>query len=352
MALSTTDAAATEHAREISCANCGAPVEYLEGESVISCTYCGTTSMLAGFDKIVKVEAHYVLPAKQAKQQVRGAVIEWMKTGWLKAADLAEQSTFSRFDGLVLPFWVVKSRAQTFWSGKNRRSRTVGSGDKRRTETYWEPTSGEFSEEYNWSVYARENPEEFWGIKSLNPGGKSVEADWGKFFLGFGLGSKSSGESDLLEGKEKFDLSKVEGMHIVNGQITQERAEQKGRDEISVLHRKITDKKATRVTDCDTTVDIQGVDLIYVPLWQVGYDYKGKPYRILINGHTGKVITGEAPVGKWDKVVILSVIMAVIAGIFALIAHLGEVPAMWIGTGVASGIAILHVVWTALFSRG
>ena len=41
--------------KEISCTNCGAPVPYLEGESVLTCEYCGSTSMLAGFDKIVKV---------------------------------------------------------------------------------------------------------------------------------------------------------------------------------------------------------------------------------------------------------------------------------------------------------
>jgi DNA-directed RNA polymerase subunit RPC12/RpoP len=286
------DASSTAHKKEINCSNCGAPVEYIEGESVLSCGYCGTSSMLAGFDKIVRVEAHYVLAARKQKPEIRAGIAEWMKTGWLKAADLADEASFSQFDGIVLPFWVVKARAQTFWSGKNRRTRTTGSGDNKRTETYWEPTSGEFSEEYNWSVYARENLEEYWGLNAMNPGSKSVQADWGKFFLGFGMGSKGSGKSNLLEGKEKFDLSLIKEMEIVNGQITQERAELQGRNDMITLHRRLAGKKATQITDCDTTVDIVGVDLVYVPLWEVAYNYKGKPYRILANGHTGDVITG------------------------------------------------------------
>jgi hypothetical protein len=308
--------------------------------------------MLAGFDKIVKVESHFVLPAKLDQAGVRQSVMSWMQQGWLKAADLAEKANFDQIEGVVLPFWVVKARARTFWSGMNRRTRTVGSGDNKRTETYWEPTSGDFSEEHNWSVYAREKQDEYWGMQALNPGGKSVEADWGKFFLGFGMGSKSSGKRNLLQGKEAFDLEKVRDMKVINGQITQERAEQKGRDDIIVLHRQKAEKRATRITDCDTTVDIQGVDLIYVPLWQVGYHYRGRSYRILADGHSGEVITGQAPVGKWDKVVVLSIIMAVLAIIFGVIAYFAKEPLWWIGTGASAGIAVLYAAWTGLLSKG
>ncbi|HUT99957.1 MAG TPA: hypothetical protein VM425_00805 [Myxococcota bacterium] len=347
-----TDASSTEHKKEIGCTNCGAPIEYVEGESVLTCAYCGSSSMLAGFDKIVKVEAHYVLPARLSKQEIRNGVVEWMNKGWLKAADLADKASFSKFDGIVLPFWVVKAKAQTFWSGKNKRTRTTGSGDNRRSETYWEPVSGDFAEDYNWSVYARENPEEFWGMGALNPGSKAVQADWGKFFLGFGMGSKSSAAADLLAGKQKFDLESIKDLKVINGQITQERAEQKGRDDMTTLHRRMAGKKATQISDCDTSVDIQGVDLVYVPLWEVIYNYKGRANRMLVNGHTGEVIAGEAPVGKWDKVVVLSIIMLILAAVFGLLAHFANLPKMWIGTGVTAGAALLYGVWTALFSKG
>ncbi len=338
--------------REINCKNCGAPVPYMEGEAVLHCEYCGTATMLAGFDKIVKVEAHYVLPMRADRAAVQAKAREWLSSGFWKAADLADKAVYEKFEGIVLPFWVVKTRARTFWSGMNKRTRTVGSGDDKRTETYWEPTSGDFAEEYNWTVYAREDEDEYWGLSALNPGSKAIEADWGNFFLGFGTGSKSSGESDLLEGAERFSLQAVRDMRVINGQITQQRAEQRGQDDITTLHRKLSDSKATRITDCDTAVDVQGTDLVYLPLWQVGYRYRGRPYKLLVNGHSGEVISGQAPVGRWDKVVMLSIIMGVVALVFSLIAILAEAPLMWIGTGAASGIVGLYALWTALFSKG
>lgn len=342
----------TAATREISCSNCGAPVRYVPGEAVLTCAYCGTSTMLAGHDRIVRVESHWVLPARLDREEVRRRVTDWMRRGWLKAADLAEKADFQRIEGLVLPFWVVRGRAQTFWAGMNRRTRTVGSGDNRRSETYWEPTSGDFSEEVGWSIYAREDTREFWGLEALNPGGKAVQADWGKFFLGFGMGSRESRQSDLLEGKEPFSLDKVQGLRVVNGQVTQERAEQNGRDQIIAHHRRLAEGKATRITDCDTTITVAGVDLVYVPLWHVDYTYRGRPYRTLVNGTSGEVITGEAPVGKWDKVVVLSMVMGVVALVFGLVAALAEMPALWIGTGAAAGLAALYALWTALFSRG
>jgi hypothetical protein len=165
------------------------------------------------------------------------------------------------------------------------------------------------------------------------------------------MGSKSSGKSNLLEGKESFALDKVREMKVLNGQITQERAERKGRDDIIALHRKTAEGKVTRITDCDTTVDVTGVDLVYLPLYQVAYTYRGKSYRILVNGHAGEVITGEAPVGKWDKVVILSIFMAILAAIFGLLAYFADIPALWAGTGVSVAIAVLYGVWTGVWRK-
>ena len=338
--------------RTIECSNCGAPIEYLEGESVLTCAYCGTAATLAGFDKIVRVEAHYLLPARADRQKVHQSVLEWMGSGWLKAADLAERATITNFDGVVLPFWVVKTSARTFWSGRNKKTRSVGSGDNRRSETYWEPVSGDFSRDYQWAVFAREDEEAFWGLEALNPGARSVQADWGRFFLGFGLGSRQSRGTTLLEGVEKFDLGQVAGMKVYNGQVPQTRAEENARAQIVARHRQEAERLADRITDCDTTLEISGVDLVYVPLWQIVYQYRGRTYRILASGHDGQVIAGQAPVGKWDKVVILSAIMAVLATACGLVAYLGEVPAAWIGTGSAVAVAMLFALWTGLFSKG
>lgn len=335
-------------AGSVECKNCGAPLEYAQGEAVLHCTYCGTATMLAGAGGIVRVEAHSVLPIQVERGQVQARTHEWLSKGFWKAADLAERAVYEQVEGVALPFWVVKTRARTYWSGMDRRTRTTGSGDSKRTETYWEPTSGEFAEEYHWTVFAREDEDEVWGLSALNPGGHATEADWGRFFLGFGTGTKSSRKSDLLDGAEPFSLQAVADMRVVNGQITQAQAEQRGETDIGDLHRKRTEGKATRITDCDTSVDIRGCELVHLPVWQVVYRYRNKPYQLLVNANSGEVIAGQAPVGKWDKVVMLAIVMGVLAVILAGIALLADAPDFWFGSGAAAGAVGIYALWTAI----
>ncbi|MBN1433316.1 hypothetical protein JW921_01060 [Candidatus Fermentibacterales bacterium] len=332
---------------EISCTNCGAPVPYLEGESVLTCGYCGTTSMIAGFDKIVRVESHYVLPAQHNEDGARAKIFAWMKKGMFKARNLADTARWTGSDGLVLPFWVVKNTATTNWRGMNKKTRTVGSGKQQKREEYWEPASGQFTEEYSWPIYAREDEASLWGMEALKPGRPKVKADWGRFFLGFGMGSSSSGKTDLLEGREEFDLEKIRGMKILNGQIPQKRAEDLARNDVINLHADKAKSRATRITDCDTTVSVLGVDLVYVPLWEFEYQWEGSPYHVLVNGNTGDIIAGEAPVGPWSKVTMLSIYMAILAVLSALLVKDGG----WIGSIVFAAIAVGYGLWTAFLRK-
>ena len=336
----------------VECKNCGAPLDYASGEAVLHCTYCGTATMLAGFDEIVRVEAHKVLPVQIARDQVQARTREWLSKGFWKAADLAERAIYEQVEGVALPFWVVKTRARTYWSGMDRRTRTVRRGGTKQSEVYWEPTSGEFADEYHWTVYAREDEDEVWGLAALNPGARSTEADWGKFFLGFGTGSKSSGKSDLLAGTQPFSLEAMAGMRVINGQRTQAQAEQRSETDIGDLHRTQAKGRATRITDCDTSVDMRGCELVYLPVWKVEYRYHSRPYRMLVNGHTGEVIAGQAPVGKWDKVVMLAIVMGVLGLIFAGIALLADAPDFFVGTGATAAAVGLFALWTALTSKG
>mgnify|MGYP001020099417 FL=1 len=47
--------------KTLNCSNCGAPIGYVEGESVLTCEHCGSTTMLAGFDQIVTIQSHSIM---------------------------------------------------------------------------------------------------------------------------------------------------------------------------------------------------------------------------------------------------------------------------------------------------
>jgi len=336
---------------EISCSNCGAPLAYMEGEAVITCEYCGTTTMLAGYDNIVTVESHYLLPPKVGRDEAIGIASGWLKKGFYKSKELPNKVSWRETEARVLPYWIVRCTGNTRWSGQQKRTRTVGEGKNKRTETYWEPVQGRITDDYTWPVYAREDTSEFWGIRNMEPGQQCVFPDWGKFFLRIG-GSKKAPNKNLLEGKKDFSIDELKKLnmqeHIVNGQIIQERAETSARNRIIELHQQKAESKATKVTDIDTTIDVQGVDLVYVPIWELVYSFAGKDYHVLVDASRQEVLSGEAPVGKWAKATIFDVVFLLIAAIFAAIGGTAEGASWpWIGAAVFGGSAIAYSIWTA-----
>ncbi|MEA3265590.1 MAG: hypothetical protein U9P42_01425 [Candidatus Fermentibacteria bacterium] len=315
------ESTATTHDRELSCQNCGAPLAYMEGENVITCPYCGTTTMLAGYDNIVKIDGHSMLPVDVNENDAISTLITWLSKGFHRSKSYVGLAKIGSVKGLMLPYWIVKSTASTSWHGKKKRTRTTGTGDKKRTETWYEPVSGRFSEDFTWPEYARENPDEFWGIGNIQPGKKSVFPDWGKFWLRFG-GSKESSNRDMLAGQIPFDIEAVKsaGMadDLVNGQITQERAEANARGNIKDHQAKKAESKATVMTDVDTTVNVNKVDLVYVPMWEMNYVMDGKEYRALVDGVKKEVLGAEFPVSKKAKITIFDIVLGIpafIAGI-------------------------------------
>ena len=349
------ESTALSHDRELSCQNCGAPLAYMEGENVITCPYCGTTTMLAGYDNIVKIDGHSMLPMEVNENDAISTLVTWLSKGFHRSKSFVGLAKIGSVKGLMLPYWIVKSSASTSWHGKKKRTKTTGTGDNKRTETWYEPVSGRFNEDFTWPEYAREDPEEFWGIGNIQPGKKSVFPDWGKFWLRLG-GGKQSGNRNMLEGQIPFDIEAVKsaGMadDLVNGQVTQERAEANARGHIKDHQAKIADSKATVMTDVDTSVNVNKVDLVYVPMWEMKYSIDGKEYRALVDGAKKEVLGAEFPVSKKAKITIFDIVLGIPAAIAGIIGFSGEgIPAAQITMFVLVALMLGYSLKKGLGSR-
>lgn len=333
---------------ELKCKSCGAPLPYMTGENVLTCNYCGAATMIAGMDNIVRVEEHFIIPNCLDPGAVENICREWMGQGVFRARDLPARAAFKSIAGVFLPFWVVNVTAATYWSGMHKKTRTVGSGNDRRTEEYWVPDNGSFKDDLAWVVYARTRRDEYFGIEALNPGGDAVTADWGEYPFGFGLGGEASEGVDLAAGKQPFSMEAARGLKIINGQITRERAEEHSRVQIIDLQHTKAGRKVDTLTNCDTTFFIHGTDLVYAPMWMVEYSYGNRPYHLLVEGLRGRVIAGQAPVGRWDKVFISALLAGFIAAACGLGAYYLDVPWLYIGAGAAGLAAATHALVTAL----
>lgn len=63
-----------------------------------------------------------------------------------------------------------------------------------------------------------------------------------------------------------------------------------------------------RVHDVRTTVSDVTFKHVLLPVWMAAYKYRGKSYRFVVNGRTGRVI-GERPYSAWK------IAFAVVAGL-------------------------------------
>jgi len=348
------ESTALAHDRELACQNCAAPLAYMEGENVITCPYCGTTTMLAGYDNIVKIDGHSMLPMEVNENDAISTLITWLSKGFHRSKSYVAAAKLSSVRGVMLPYWIVKSTASTSWHGKKKRTKTTGTGDNKRTQTWYEPVSGRFDEDFTWPEYARENPDEFWGIANIQPGKKSIFPDWGKFWLRLG-GSRESSNRDMLDGKIPFDIEAVKnaGMNenLVNGQITQERAEANARGNIKSHQAKKAESKTDVITDVDTTVNVNKVDLVYVPMWELKYSIDGKQYSALVDGSKKELLSAEYPVSKKAKITLFDIFLGIPAIIAGIIGFGNGVGPAKIAMFVLAGLMLAYSLKKGLGSK-
>ena len=73
-----------------------------------------------------------------------------------------------------------------------------------------------------------------------------------------------------------------------------------------------------RVHDIQTTVRDVTFKHILLPVWMAAYKYRGKTYRFVVNGRTGKV-QGERPWSAW-KIAFAVLLGLIVAGVFGYFA--------------------------------
>jgi hypothetical protein len=67
------------------------------------------------------------------------------------------------------------------------------------------------------------------------------------------------------------------------------------------------------VHDVQTVVSDVTFKHILLPIWLAAYKYRGKTYRFVVNGRTGKV-QGERPWSAW-KIALALIALAIVGGV-------------------------------------
>ncbi|HKZ93997.1 MAG TPA: hypothetical protein VJ249_05390 [Candidatus Bathyarchaeia archaeon] len=286
----------------LNCPHCNAPIDYVVGETLFTCKYCGYAFswIKEGEFREIAPGKHFMLINNYSQNQMRDLVLDWMRKGFFKAGDLAEKSEMTETTLKFVPFWLVNVRADTVYRGKRRieTSETRTRSGPRGTQVsetvrrvHWVDKSGDFSDVEDWKVLA---------VKGMVFPVDKVELQ--------------------VAGKMPFEIKNVSpGARLINGDVDEELAKREAEAGIRNMHARRARSEVDELLSINTNVQIGEAHLLTVPLWFVQYRYKGKPYPIIAEGANGRIIEGKAPVGKYDILAVVAVVIAIIAILFFIL---------------------------------
>jgi hypothetical protein len=238
---------------QIGCSHCGAPLPVQPGEILVTCLYCGFTSVIET-GKAFEFEHSLILNTIQAEQAFE-CVGNWMSSSFMAPKNITKKLVMVEQNLVYLPLWVVSVEASTHYKGILERIPPAAEKE------------GDIVNHYDWLVLARRKSDFATRAYHLS-----------------------------LTGKIPFEATKIDrGAKVLNSEVGSDEAVEEAHDEIADLHGYLAKDSVDRIVDIKTNLDVKGTYYLHAPVWFVTYGYKNRQYRVLLDGASGEVIKGDLP---------------------------------------------------------
>ncbi|MGB0902939.1 TFIIB-type zinc finger domain-containing protein [Halocynthiibacter sp.] len=296
----------TEEIRASSCTNCGAQVVFSDQNHAQECPFCATPVVTdTGASRQIKPKA--TLPFALEEREAHDEMNAWLGKLWFAPGGLQEYARKGRkMNGIYVPYWTYDADTKTRYSGQRgtvyyetRTVRVNGETQTRRVQKIrWRNVSGRVARFFDDVLVLASHslPKKYtdnlapWNLSHLEPYRP-------EYLAGFN--------------SEGYVVELADGYSEARAMMDQ------------VIRRDIKfdiggDRQ--RISAMDTSVSDVTFKHILLPVWMAAYKYRGKTYRFVVNGQTGRV-QGERPWSAWKiaAAVILGLIVA--GGIGYLIAQ-------------------------------
>ena len=292
-----------EETRTVSCPNCGAQFEFDANVHATECPFCATP-IVTGTGLHRQIKPRGLLPFALQEREARSAMTDWLGKLWFAPGGLQDYARKGRrMQGIYVPYWTFDADTKSRYTGEHGtvyyESRTVTRNGKRETQRVqkvrWRPASGRVARFFDdvLVLASKSLPKRYtdglqpWDLSALEPYRP-------EYLAGFRA--------------EGYTVQIDEGFHEARAHMDR------------VIERDVKfdiggDRQ--RIHNIDTTVQDVTFKHILLPVWLAAYKYRGKTYRFVVNGRTGRV-QGERPWSAWKiaVAVILGLTAAGIAGYF------------------------------------
>ncbi len=87
-------------------------------------------------------------------------------------------------------------------------------------------------------------------------------------------------------------------MQVLDIEISLDEADENGRNHAQDQHRISAKQQTSKLFDCRTDTRIEKSSLTLYPVYNVGYQFEGRPYRMVLDGAAGEVVKAELPLTR------------------------------------------------------
>ncbi len=290
-----------EETRVSKCPNCAAEVEFDAAIHAAECPFCATP-VVTDTATHRHIKPRGVLPFALDEGQARHAMTDWLGSLWFAPSGLQSYARKGRaMQGIYVPYWTFDADTKTRYRGQRGtvyyERQTVMRDGKRHTvkvpKVRWQSVTGRVARFFDdvLVLASKSLPKRY--TDALEPWDLSeMEPYTPEFLAGF------RAEGYVVELAAGFDEARAVMARVIERDV---------KFDIGGDRQKIT--------DLDTSVSDVTFKHILLPIWLAAYKYRGKTYRFVVNGRTGRV-RGERPYSalKITFAVIGLMILAAIVG--------------------------------------
>jgi LSD1 subclass zinc finger protein len=272
-----------ETTRVARCDACGAATEFEPGVHAAVCPFCATP-LVADPSEDRHIRPQGLLPFAIPADEARARVGRWRRGLWFAPSGLGRFARDEgRLAGVYTPYWTFDAGTETAYAGERGDAETIrvmGPDGKPRmaTRIRWTPVAGRTARAFDDVLVlgATSLPEDHaealapWDLSDLRP----YARDW---LAGFRAEAYTVGvEQGFARARE-----------VMDAQIRMDVRRAIGGDQ-------------QRLARVDSRVWGVTFKHVLLPVWVGAYRWRGRVYRIVVNGRTGAV-RGERP-WSWLKI--------------------------------------------------
>ena len=278
--------------RTVVCKNCGAETVY-EAETVSGeCPYCGSNQVMeAGGEDIMAPGG--VCPFTVTQENARSYFTKWLKGKLFCPRDAKKAAKAGKVSGVYLPYWTFDADTHSEYTARYGKERTVRRGKETKVVIKWYHTRGRYNLFVNDELVCASENHDKKILSQIEPFDTEANLAYNPEYLaGFASERYAVGLSDAWLRAQAEIREKL--ANDIRDKIRREYC-------------------TSHVDSLRFRTDYNNITYKYLllPVWMSSYTYKGKTYRFMVNGRSGRV-GGKYPVSP------LRVAIAVLLGLGAL----------------------------------